>query len=81
MDENAFSHGLESGRMIKMSHANRRRTAAQAVSSRFHARHPNQEFKPDFSLQTRWRIGEGETLVLFVLGADALPGVPSQADG
>lgn len=52
----AFSHGPEFGRIIKMSHANRKSEAAQAVSSRLHARHPEQEFKPDFRLQTRWHI-------------------------
>lgn len=56
VDENAFSHGPEFGRIIKMSHTNRRSKAAQAVSRRLHARDPNQEFKPDFSLQTRWQI-------------------------
>lgn len=62
--KNAFSHGPEFGRIIKMSHANRKSEAAQAVSSRRHARHPKQEFKPDFSLQTRWHICEVNMLIL-----------------
>lgn len=64
VDESAFSHGPEFGRIIKMSHANRKSKAAQAVSSRLYARDPNQEFKPDFSLQTRWHICEVNMLIL-----------------
>lgn len=64
VDENAFSHGLEFGRIIKMLHADRKRKAVQAVRSRLYARDPNQELKPDFSLQTSWCICEVNMLIL-----------------
>lgn len=62
-DVNAFSYSPEFGRIIKMSHANHKSKAAQAVKSRLYARDPNQEFKPDPSLQTRWHICEVNMLI------------------
>lgn len=53
-DLNAFSYSPEFGRIIKMSLANHKSKATQAIRSRLYARDPNQEFKPDPSLQTRW---------------------------
>lgn len=57
-DVNAFSYSPEFERIIKMSLANHKSKAAQAIRSRLDARDPNQEFKPDPSLQTRWHICE-----------------------
>lgn len=62
-DVNAFSYSPEFGRIIKMSLANHKSKAAQAIRSRLYARDPNQEFKPDPSLQTRWHICEVNILI------------------
>lgn len=57
-DVSAFSYGPEFGRIIKMSHANHKSKAAQAVRSPLYAHDPNPEFKPDTSLQTCWHVCE-----------------------